>query len=224
MIIQAPQLVGTDTEGCHKTDEEHQRPQEAEHMHRFLTKGTQEPERQQVQITVHKTIQTHEFRRAIFTGLMLNNLLTNLVEAGIFGQIRYITVHLAIDLNVFHHGLTIGLQTTIEVVQVLDTAHLTGRRIKELRGERLGDGVITLLLITTHQVVAFHLDHTIQLWNLVGRVLKVGIHRDHHITLCLLKTAIERRTLTVVTTELDTFHHIRLLGMQLTDNIPRTVG
>ena len=53
---------------------------------------------------------------------MLYHFLTNLIEAGILCQIRYITMHLAIDLDILHDILTIGLQTTIKVMKILDAA------------------------------------------------------------------------------------------------------
>ena len=87
-----------------------------EHVHRLLAKRREEPEGQQVEIAVDKTVQAHELRRAILTGLMLHHLLTDLVETGILGQIRDIAMHLTIDLDILHHRLTIGLQAAVEVV------------------------------------------------------------------------------------------------------------
>ena len=151
---------------------------------------------------------------------MLYNLLTNFVEAGILGQIGNVTMHLAIDLDILHHCLAIGFQTAIEVVQVLDAAHLTGCRIEEFRGQGLRQRVVALLLIAAHQVITLFLDHFIETWYLVGRILQVGIHRNHHIALRLFEATVERRTLAIVTTELDAFHHVRMFLVQFVDNLP----
>ena len=62
---------------------------------------------------------------------------------------------------------------------------------------------MTLLLVAAHQVVTVVHNHTVKLWNLVGRVLQVGIHRDDNVTLCLLESAKECRRLAVVAAELD---------------------
>ena len=183
-------------------------------MHRFLAKGTQEPERQQVKITVHETVQAHELRRAVFTCLMLHHLLTDLVKTCILGQIGNITMHLTIYLDILHHRFAIGLQTAVEVMQVFDTAHLTGCSVEEFRRQCFRDGIVAFLLITTYQIITLFLDHSIEFWYLVRRILKVCIHRDNHITLCLFETTIERRTLAVVPAELDAPHHIGLFLVQ----------
>ena len=154
---------------------------------------------------------------------MVNHLLANLIEAGILGQIRDVTVHLTIHLDVLHHRLAIGLQTTVKVVQVLDAANLTGCRIEELRRQGLREGVIAFLLIATHQVVTILLDHTVQFGNLIRRILQISIHRDNHITLGLFETAIQGRTLTVVPAEFNTFH-ARRLAFQVSNDLPRLVG
>ena len=192
-------------------------------MHRFLAEGAQEPECQQVEVAVHKTVQSHKLRRAVLTGLMLYHLLTNLIKAGILRQIRNITMHLTIHLDILHHRLAIGFQTAVEVVQVLDTAHLPCCGIEEFRGQGLRQRVVTFLLIAAHKVITLFLDHLIESGDLIRRILQIGIHRDDHVTLCLFKATIERRTLAVVSAELDALHHIRILLVQFTDNLPRAV-
>ena len=117
-------------------------------MHRLLAKRREEPECEQVEIAVYEAVQSHELRRAVLTGLMLYHLLADLVETCVLGQIRNITMHLAIHLDILHHCLAICLQATVEVVQVLDTADLPGCRIEEFRGQGLRDRVITFLFIS----------------------------------------------------------------------------
>lgn len=65
---------------------------------------------------------------------MMNHLFTNLVESGILGQIGDETMHLSEDFDILHHILSICFQTTIEVMQILNSAHLSGRCIESLVG------------------------------------------------------------------------------------------
>ena len=119
--------------------------------------------------------------------------------------------------------MAVSLQTTVEVVQVLDTAYLAGSGIEELRGQRLRQRVIAFLLIAAHQVVAVLLDHAVKLGYLVGGVLQVGIHRDDHVTLCFGEATVESRALSIVAAELDAFH-LWMLLVQLLDDRPGAVG
>ena len=68
---------------------------------------------------------------------MVYHFLANLAETGVLGQIGNEAVHLAKHFDVFDNLSTIGLQATVEVVQVLDAAHLTGCGIEELCGDGL---------------------------------------------------------------------------------------
>ena len=224
MVGQAPELIDTDDERSHKAYQEHNGTQETEDVHRLLTERRKEPQRQQIQVAVHKTVQPHELRRAVLAGLVLHHLLANLRKASLLGQIGNVAVHLAVHLNVLHHRFTVGLQAAVEVVQVLDATDLAGRSVKQLRGQRLRQRVVALLLVAAHQVIALLGNHLVQSGNLVRGILQVGIHRDNHIALGLSKTAVERRTLAVVAAELDALHNVGLLLVKFRDDIPRTVG
>ena len=193
-------------------------------MHRLFAKRRKEPQCQQIEIAVHKAVQSHKLRLAVLTSLMLYHLLANLAKTGLLGQVGYVTMHLAIYLNIFHDSLTIGFQTAVEVMQVLDATDFASRSIEKLRGQRLRQRIVALLFVATHKVITLLLNHTVQVRNLVGRVLKVGIHRDNHIALSLGKATIQSRTLAIVTTELDALHLIWVLLVQLRNNIPRAVG
>ena len=70
-------------------------------------------------------------------------------------------MHLAIDLDILHHSLAIGLQTTVKIMQVLNAADLTSRCVEEFRGKGLRNGIITFLLIARNKIVTFLLNHTI---------------------------------------------------------------
>ena len=153
---------------------------------------------------------------------MLHHLLSDLVESGILGQIGDITVHLAIHLYILHYLLTVSLQTTIEVMQVLDTADLPCRGIEEFGGDGLGYRIVALLLVSGYQIITFNSNHIIECRDFIGRVLQIGIHGDDNITLCLFEAAIQGRTLTVVSSETDAFY-LLVLFAKLTDYLPRLV-
>ena len=133
---------------------------------------------------------------------MLYNLLTYTYEACFFCKIRDITVHLTIYFNILHYITTIGFQTAIKVMQIMYTTNLTSRSIEKFCWYSLCQWVITFLLITTDKVVLLLHYHTIKFWYLVRRILQVSIHRNNNITLSSIKATVERRTLTIVTTEL----------------------
>ena len=188
-------------------------------MHRLTTEGAQEPQCQQIEVAVYEAVQAHELRLAVFSCLMVYHLLADLIESRILSQIGDKAVHLSIHLDILHHILAVSLQSAVEVVQVLDPAHLPCRGIEQLGGNGLRKRVVAFLLIARYEVIAAVYDHVIQFGNLVGRVLKVGIHRNNHVALGLLEATVEGRTLSVVSAELDAFHVLVLLT-QLTDHCP----
>ena len=49
---------------------------------------------------------------------MVDDLLSDLFEPGIFGQNRNKPVHLSVDLDAFDHLFAVGLETAVEVVQL----------------------------------------------------------------------------------------------------------
>ena len=150
---------------------------------------------------------------------MVHHLLSNLCESCVLGQVGDIAVHLAVNLYVLHHILSVSLETAVEVVQVLYSAYPSCRSVEQFGGESLRDRVVALLLIARNEVEAVNGDHVIKLRNLVGRVLKVGVHCDYHIALCLLETAEEGRALAVVAAELDALH-LRVLRLKVADDVP----
>lgn len=191
-------------------------------MHRLAAKLRDKPQTQQVEITVDKTVQA-KLRSAIFAGLMVHHLLADACKTRIFGKIRDIAVHLAINLDVFNHILAISLQTAVEIVQILDATHLARRGIEKLCRNRLRQRVVALLLPSRHKVVAILHNHPIKFRNLVRTVLKVGVHSNHHIALGTLESNVQRRRLAIVAAETNTLHS-RTLGLQVVDNLPRSVG
>ena len=81
---------------------------------------------------------------------MVNDLLANLVKSGVLGQIGDVAMHLSIHLDVFHHVFAVGLESTVEVVQVLDTADFSCCGIEQLGGDGLRQRVVTFLLVAGH--------------------------------------------------------------------------
>ncbi len=116
---------------------------------------------------------------------MVNGLFANLVEAGVLGQIWYVAMHLAVHLDVLHYLLAVSLQSAVEVMQIMNAAHLAGRSVEQLGGYGLRERValLTVLLVSRHEVVAFVRNHVVESRNLVGRVLQVSVHGDDHVAL-----------------------------------------
>ena len=154
---------------------------------------------------------------------MVHHFLANLVESCILGKVWNVSVHLAIHLDIFHHLGAVGFQSAVEVVKILYTAYLPRRSIEEFRWNSLRQWVVTLLLIPRHEVVAVFGNHAVELWNLVGRVLQVGIHCYHHAPSGSIESAVERRTLAVVAAELNATHLVGA-ATEFLNNVPRAVG
>ena len=108
-------------------------------------------------------------------------------------------------------------------MQVVYAADLARRRIKQLRGNRLRQRVVTLLLVSAHEVVLLLRYHAVKFRDLIGRVLQVGIHRDDDIALGSLEAAVEGRTFAVIAAELDAVYVLRILVVQFFDDIPAVV-
>ena len=111
----ADSTQGVDLHTDHHTDsdstyQEHQAAYQSEEVHRLLAELVEEPDRHQVEVTVHKT--THaELRHSELALAVLDDFFTNLGESGVLGQIRYVPVHLAEDLDVLHHLLAVGFES-----------------------------------------------------------------------------------------------------------------
>ena len=100
---------------------------------------------------------------------MVYGFLTNLVKTRVLGEVGDETVHLPEHLDVLDHLLAIGFQSTVEVMQVLDTTDLAGSGIEEFGGKRLRQRVTlpTVLLVAADKVVTVLLDHLIEFGNLI---------------------------------------------------------
>lgn len=83
--IQVVQLVDSYDSYSYETENKHDRTQEAEDMHRLDTEFRQEPECEQVQITVDETVQS-EFCLSVFSCLVVNHFFAYLAETGIFAR------------------------------------------------------------------------------------------------------------------------------------------
>ncbi len=129
---------------------------------------------------------------------MLHHLLPYLGVSGILGKIRYITVHVAVNLDMLHHCIAVSLQAAVEVMQIVDSAHFPCRGVEKLCRDGLRQRIVTFLLPSGDKIVSLDGNHTVKLRNLVGTVLKVGVHRNHHITLRTAESRVERRRLAVI--------------------------
>ena len=143
-VVHRPEFRCSYNHYGYQSEQKHQRAEQPEEMHRFHSEFVCEPESSEVEIAVDESVEA-EFRRAVFAGLMVYNFLAYAVEACVFGQIGYIAVHVAVNLDAFHHLLTVCLQSAVEIVEVMYAAHLAGSGVEELRGDCLGKRVVALL-------------------------------------------------------------------------------
>ena len=153
----------------------------------------------------------------------MNHLLADVRKTCLFGQYRDVAVHLTIDLYRLHHIDVVGFQAAVKVVQ-LNLRHTTSGPIEKLGWDILCQfGIVTHFLPARNQVVMIFGNHAVELGNLVGTVLKIGIHRDDHIALHHFKSSIQRRRFAVVSSKLDTLH-TRVLSAKFFNDAPRLVG
>ena len=153
----------------------------------------------------------------------MDNLLAYAAEAGVFRQIRDIAVHVTVDLDMLNDLTTIGFQSAVEIMEVVDSRNFAGCGIEELCRYCLRQRIVALLLPAADEVVAVFGYHAVKLGNLVGRILKVGVHSYDNITLSHSEAGVQRRRLAVVAPERDAFQ-ARVARRQLSDYFPRAVG
>ena len=132
-------------------------------------------------------------------------------------------MHVTIDLDVLDDLVAVGLEAAVEVVEVVDAADLAGGGVEQLGGDGLRQGVVALLFVARHEVVAVAGDHAVELGNLVGRVLEVGVHGDDHVALGACEAGVEGGRLAVVAAECDSFYG-GIFGGEALDYVPRRVG
>ena len=153
----------------------------------------------------------------------MDGLFADLVEAGIFRQIRDVTMHLAVHLDVLHYFGPIRLEATVHIVQA-DTRHFAGRPIVQLGGKVLGEGVVLAVLFPTgNKVVAIFPDHTHHFGDFLGRILEIGVHGDHDVASGRGKTLIQGGRFAIIPAETDGAHRTSELIGQLLDHGPGVV-
>ena len=109
-------------------------------------------------------------------------------------------MHLSVYLYRLDDITAISLQPAIEIME-LDTRNKPCRKVEELARQTLARRVETLLLPPRHQIIPVLEDHAPHLGNLVGRILKVGIHREDHLSRGCLKPAVQCGRLAVIACE-----------------------
>lgn len=193
-------LCGADHDDGNETEDEHEGSEKPEEVHGLNSELVGEPECGKIKVAVDETVEP-ELCRAIFACAVLHNLFANAVESGIFGEIGNVAVHVAVDFDVLDDFVAIRLEPAVEVVEIADSGNASCRGIEQLCGDGLGQGVVALLFPSRHEVKAFVDDHASESGNLVGGVLKVGVHCDDDITFGAKESGVERRRLAVVAAE-----------------------
>ena len=132
---------------------------------------------------------------------MMHHFLSDTIESVQFGEIRYIAVHIAVNLNMLHHFMPVCLEAAVEVMEILDSAHFAGRGVEEFCRYSFRERVVAFLFVAAYEVVSFFLNHAVKTGNLVRTVLQIGIHCNHDITLCETETCVKSRRFAVIAAE-----------------------
>ena len=106
-------------------------------MHRAVAELGDEIDGEQVEVTTNETAQA-ELARSILPLLMMDDLLPYVAETVHLGNDGNVTVHLAIDLDAFHHLVAIRFQAAVEIVQ-FDARHHARGPVEELRWNVFGN-------------------------------------------------------------------------------------
>ena len=154
----------------------------------------------------------------------MDGLFPYLAESGILGEVRDVTVHFSVHLNVFDYLGPVGLEAAVHVVE-LDARDLACRPVVQLGRKVLGEGVVlAVLLPAAHEVIAFFPDHPHHLRNFFRGVLQIGIQGDHNLPLSGGKAFIERGRFAVVPAEADAPYLMAGISPHLPDHLPGAVG
>ncbi len=152
------------------TQQEHKRPQQPEKVHGLYTEFVGEPECGKVEIAVYEAVKP-EFGGAVFSSLVFHHLLSDFVESGVFCEVGYVAVHVAVNLYSLHNLLPVGFQSAIEIMQVLDAAYFAGCGVEEFCGYGFRQGVIAFLLPTAYKVISILCNHAVKLRDFIGGIL-----------------------------------------------------
>ena len=131
-------------------------------------------------------------------------------------------MHFTLNLDGLDHVPSVALQSAIKVVEV-DATDAPCGPIVELRGDRLAERIVPLLLPPTHQVqTAFQklFTHRGELFRVV---LQIRVHGEHDRTSSRFEALLERRALAVVPGEPNAANRLGVGAMELVDDAPRTV-
>lgn len=203
-----------------EADEEHQAAKQPEEVHGLLAETADEPKNHQIQVAVDEAIEP-ELRTAILPGPMHDNLFSYLAEPRLLCHVGEETVHVVVDFKALYHFVFVCLEAAVEVVQ-LYPRYRSHRGVEELGRHRLGERIVAFLLPARNEIVALLGDHPVKLRNLIGRVLKIGVHRDDNPALRKLEAMVKSRGLAVVRGEPDAPDTVRL-PVQVLDALPRSV-
>ena len=117
-----------------------------------------------------------KFACAVFTSLVVYHKFSYIVVSCIFRKIGNVTVHISVHLDAFDYLVTVGFQSAVEIVQIFYSRNKAGSGIEKFCWDSFAQRVVTLLLVTRNKVVSLFGNHTIEDRNLVGTILKVGVH------------------------------------------------
>ena len=143
--------------------------------------------------------------------------------SGILRQVWDVSMHLAIDLDVLYHFVSVGFQATIHIVN-LDACDSSRGGVIEFRRQVLSQGVILAMLLPSgDDVPLFPYYHLVHRRYLFRKVLKVGVHSDYHIACGLFESTVKSGGFSVIASEADAVN--RVIRLRKPDDfVPRVIG
>src|SRR5262249_45265449 len=134
---------------------------------------------------------------------------------------RYVAMQLAVKLDRLEYLTPVGFEPTIEVVQP-DAADARGNLVEEARRQRLGQGVVQVLLPPDNNDV-YGVERFDETRNFAVIVLEICVHSDQHVTRGGTNADHQGGGLAEVAPEPNGLHNV-IVGGQLRHDAPAAVG
>ena len=132
-------------------------------------------------------------------------------------------MHFPLDFNGLHHLPTVTFQAAIEIVQV-NATHPPGGPVVKLGGDGFAERVVPLFLPSADQIQTAVQQLLAHGGQLLGVVLQIGIHGEHHAALRRFKPFLKGRAFSVVPGESNSLDYFRRGAMQAFNDVPGFVA
>ena len=108
-------LVADNVKDGEEADEEDDGAPKSEDEHGLGPEAIEEPKGDKIEVTIDETVEA-ELCLPILACLVLDDLLANLLIAGVLGDVGDVAVHITVELDVLDDFALVCLKTAVEVV------------------------------------------------------------------------------------------------------------